>query len=183
MALTPLPGDQWDEEVDKALSRMLPRERRNPEGAGNALSVLVRHPQLTRAFLGFNVHLLFNSTLEPRERELIILRVAHRRECVYEWLHHVAMGKEVGLTDAEVEAARRNGSAPDAFDRLLLEAVDELDDKSVLSAQTWDALGERFDDRQRMDFVFTVGCYTTLALAFNSFGISPDPTAGYEGKR
>jgi hypothetical protein len=32
-------------------------------------------------------------------------------------------------------------------------------------------LGERLDDRQRMDYVFTVGCYTLLAMAFNTFGV------------
>lgn len=179
MTLTPLPGDQWDDEVDKALSRMLPRDRRNPEDAGNALAVLVRHPRLTRAFLGFNVHLLFGSTLEPRLRELAILRVAHRRDCAYEWQHHVAMGADAGLSPAEIEAARGACLAADPFDRLILAAVDELDTKSRLSEETWLALGARFDDRQRMDFVFTVGCYTTLSMAFNTFGISPDPTAGF----
>ncbi|MGY0499495.1 carboxymuconolactone decarboxylase family protein [Nocardia sp. FBN12] len=179
MGLSPLPEDQWDDEVDKALARMLPAERRNPAQAGNALSVLVRHPALTRAFLGFNVHLQFSSTLEPRLRELAILRVAHRRDCAYEWQHHAAMGRAAGLTDTDIEAARRNGTAADEFDRLVLDAVDELDEKSALSDETWTALGARLDDRQRMDFVFTVGCYATLAMAFNTFGIAPDETAGY----
>ncbi len=40
-----------------------------------------------------------------------------------------------------------------------------------LSDQTWAALGEHLNDQQRMDFVFTVGCYTLLAMAFNTFGI------------
>ncbi|MFD4459065.1 carboxymuconolactone decarboxylase family protein [Nocardia sp. NPDC058480] len=178
MALPPLPEDQWDDEVDAALSRMLPKERRNPAQAGNALSVLVRHPRLTRAFLGFNTHLLFGSTLEPRLRELAVLRVAHRRECAYEWQHHAEMGRAAGLSDAEIDAARRVGAAPDEFDRLVLDAVDELDEKSALSDETWTALGARLDDRQRMDFVFTVGCYTTLAMAFNTFGVAQDETAG-----
>ncbi|MEV0685449.1 carboxymuconolactone decarboxylase family protein [Nocardia sp. NPDC050378] len=177
MALPPLPEDQWDDDVDHALARMLPKERRNPTEAGNALSVLVNHPRLTRAFLGFNTHLLFGSTLKPRLRELAVLRVAHRRECAYEWQHHVEMGRAAGLTDAEIDAAARTGTAPDAFDRLVLDAVDELDEKSALSEQTWTALGTRLDDRQRMDFVFTVGCYTTLAMAFNTFGVAPDETA------
>lgn len=179
MGLAPLPEDQWDEEVDKALSRMLPRERRNPAAAGNALSVLVHHPRLTRAFLGFNTHLLFSSTLEPRLRELVVLRVAHRRDCAYEWQHHTEMGRAAGLTDADIDAARRVGIAADAFDRLVLAAVDELDESSALSEETWAALGGELDDRQRMDLVFTVGCYTTLAMAFNTFGIELDAKAGH----
>ena len=37
--------------------------------------------------------------------------------------------------------------------------------------ETWAALGEYLSDRQRMDFVFTVGAYAMLAMAFNTFGV------------
>jgi len=169
MRVPPLPADRWDEAVQESLAGMLPAERRNPRGAGNALSTLAHHPALTEAFLRFNVY-LFTSTLPPRVRELAILRVAHRRECAYEWTHHAEMAKREGLTDDEVDAVRR-GDAAGAFERAVLAGVDELDDKSELSDETWAALGECLDDRQRMDYIFTVGCYTTLAMAFNTFGV------------
>src|SRR5206468_286774 len=81
MRLPPLPEDRWDDRTRDALRPLLPRQRRNPEGAGPAMSTLVRHPDLTEAFLGFSVYLLFRSSLPPRVRELAILRVAHRRGC------------------------------------------------------------------------------------------------------
>jgi AhpD family alkylhydroperoxidase len=170
MRLTPLPADQWDDEVQYALKGMVPRDRQNPEGAGTALSTLVRHPDLTKAYLGFNVYLLFRSTLPARLREVAVLRVAHRRDCAYEWEHHVEMAKAEGLTDADVEAIRR-GEANDELDRLVIKATDELEDKSNLTDETWAALGEHLDERQRMDFVFTVGSYGMLAMAFNTFGV------------
>lgn len=170
MRLTPLPAEQWDDEVQLALKGMLPRDRQNPEGAGTALSTLVRHPDLTKAYLGFNVYLLFRSTLPARVREVAVLRVAHRRDCTYEWEHHVEMAKAEGLTDADVEAIR-NGEANDEFDRLILKATDELEEKSNLTDETWAELGEHLTERQRMDFVFTVGAYGMLAMAFNTFGV------------
>jgi AhpD family alkylhydroperoxidase len=175
MRLQPLPADQWDEAVQQSLSVMLPPERRNPQDASNALATFVNHPALTKAFLRFNVHLLYSSTLPARVRELAILRVAHRRDCAYEWAHHVDLAKREGISDDEIAAVRRagDGSAGDfeAFERAVLAGVDELDEKSQLSDQTWAALGERLDDRQRMDYIFTVGCYTLLAMAFNTFGV------------
>ena len=92
MRVPPLPADQWDDTVDRALAVMLPQERRNPENASNILGTFVNHPDLTKEFLKFNVHLLFNSTLPPRLRELAILRVAHRTDSKYEWVQHVKMG-------------------------------------------------------------------------------------------
>jgi hypothetical protein len=80
------------------------------------------------------------------------------------------MGKELGLTDADIEAAQ-TGQSTNAFDSALLRAVDELDEKSNLSDQTWAALGERLDEQQRMDLVFTTGNYIALAMALNTFGV------------
>ncbi len=170
MRLSPLPADQWDDAARHALSVMLPEERQNPDGAGTLLSTFVRHPKLTRAYLKFSTYLLYGSTLSPRIRELVILRVAHRRDCAYEWAHHVDMGKRVGLTDADIEAAQ-TGQSPDAFDSALLRAVDELDEKSKISDQTWAALGARLEEQQRMDLVFTIGNYIALAMALNTFGV------------
>jgi 4-carboxymuconolactone decarboxylase len=171
--LPPLPADQWDDAVDHSLSGMLPADRRNPEDAGNLLATLVRHPKLTRAFLRFNNHLLFSSTLSPRLRELVVLRVAHVTNCAYEWEHHVRMGKEEGLTDEVIEGIQR-GEAADELDRAVLLAVDELQDKASISDATWSALSEHLDERQRMDLVFTIGCYGALAMAINTFGVEPD---------
>jgi 4-carboxymuconolactone decarboxylase len=169
----PLPADKWDDDVDHALSGILSAERRNPEDAGNLLATLVRHPTLTRAFLRFNTHLLFSSTLPPRLRELAVLRVAHVHSCEYEWRHHVNMGREAGLTDADIDAIQR-GEATDGLDRAVLNAVDELGEKSAVSDATWTALSEKLDERQLMDLVFTIGCYGALAMAINTFGIEPD---------
>ncbi|HEX5252983.1 MAG TPA: carboxymuconolactone decarboxylase family protein [Mycobacterium sp.] len=169
MRLQPLPADQWDEATQQALSAMRGAD------TNNALSTLAHHPALAKAFLRFNVHLLTSSTLPARIREVAILRVAHRRQCAYEWSHHVRMAKDEGITDEQIAAVQQfgDGSAEefDAFDRAVISGVDELDEKSELSDQTWAALGERLNDQQRMDFVFTVGCYALLAMAFNTFGI------------
>ncbi|MDO3638773.1 carboxymuconolactone decarboxylase family protein [Mycolicibacterium arseniciresistens] len=173
MRLAPLPAEQWDDEVVGSLRGFLPRARQNPDGAGNAMSTMVHHPALTKAFMPLNLHLLFSSTLDPRLRELAILRVAHRRESPYEWAHHTSMAKMLGVTDDEIESVRR-GEAADDFERLVLAAVDELDDNNGLSDETWTALGERLDERQRMDLIFTVGTYNMLAMAFNTFGVQLD---------
>jgi AhpD family alkylhydroperoxidase len=174
MRLPPLPEEQWDDQVRAALAGMLPRSRRDPRGAGNALATLVRHPDLTAAFLTFNVHLLVHSTLPPRLRELAVLRVARRRGCAYEWAHHAVMAAEAGLTAAEIEAAA-TGAAEGRLEAAVLRAVDELDGDSVVSDPTWAALAEHLTERQLMDLVFTVGTYCLLAMAFNTFGVEPEP--------
>jgi len=172
--LGPLPEEQWDDRTRAALAALLPPERRNPRGAGNALATLARHPDLAAAFLPFNTRLLLRSTLPPRLRELAILRVARRSGCAYEWAHHVRIAAKAGLSAAEIEAAGRGEAAGAELDRAVLEAVDELAGGCDLSDRTWSTLAAHLDERQLMDLVFTVGAYVLLAMAFNTFGVEPE---------
>jgi AhpD family alkylhydroperoxidase len=161
--IEPVPYAEWDIE---ALSVLAPGRKLPPN---NVLGLLARHPALARAFLTFNAHLLTTSTLPARTRELAILRVAWRRRCRYEWAQHVQIARRAGITDEEI-AGIRAGAAT-----LISRAVDELDEESCLSDETYRALAAELDDRQLMDLVFTIGSYGLLAAAFNTFGVELEP--------
>src|SRR5262245_22214592 len=87
----PLPADEWDDDVHRALDGLVSDERRDPGASGNLVGTLVRHPKLARAYLRFSFYLLYSSTLPDRLRELAILRVAHRTGSEYEWFQHVKL--------------------------------------------------------------------------------------------
>lgn len=174
MRLTPLTESQWDgEDVQRALAQVLTADRRNPRDAGGAMTMLAHHPKLARLFLKFNVELLYRSALPGKLRELAILRTAYRRGCEYEWVHHVTIGKEAGLTDADIEDLQ-HGTARDELHQAVVNAADELDEDSRLSAATEAVLTKHLDEQQLMELVFTVGCYCMLAMAFNTFGVELD---------
>lgn len=175
--LAPLPDGEWTDDSRAALRSLLPAERRNPRDAGNVLSTLLRHPGLTHAYLTFNAHVLRESTLPDRVREIAVLRAAQRRGCDYLWHHHVPIAHRAGLTDAEIDGVHA-GAPADETDRLVVNAVDELHDRDAVTDATWHALGRVFDDRQRMDLVFTVGCYDLLATAVNTFEIQDEDEPG-----
>ena len=98
--IQPLDYAEWDTE---ALSVLAPGRRLPPS---NVLGLFARHPDLARAFLTFNAHLLGTSTLPPRTRELAILRIAWRRRCRYEWAQHVAIARRAGVTAEEIAQVR-----------------------------------------------------------------------------
>jgi 4-carboxymuconolactone decarboxylase len=145
--------------------------------AVNIFRTFVRHPKLLKRWLVFGNHVLFKSTLPPRERELLILRTGWRCKAEYEWGQHVIIGRATGLTDEEIERITLGPDAPgwDAFDATLLRAVDELHDDFNVSDATWRALGDRYDTQQLMDLVFAVGQYTLVSMALNTFGVQLDP--------
>ena len=145
-------------------------------------ATLVRHPKLLKRWTVFGNHVLSKSTLPPREREILILRIGWLCKAVYEFSAHVRIGKQTGLGDEEI---RRITEGPDAkgwsaFDASLVRAADELHDDAFLGQATWDALAERYDTQQMMDVVFTVGQYNMVSMALNSLGIQPeDPWEGW----
>jgi alkylhydroperoxidase family enzyme len=173
LRLTPLPAEEWDERARAALASLIPAERANPSGAGNVLSTLVRHPDLTRAYLPFNAYLLRNSTLSPRVREVALLRVVYRSDCGYLWSHHLPIAAQAGLS-AEDIGAIRSGDCPEPLDQVVVRAVDDLTAYSTITQSTWDELGRVFSDQQRMDLVFTIGGYFLLAMAVNTFGVQDE---------
>src|SRR5207244_5503635 len=97
-----------------------------PQGL-DALGLLARHPELTRAYHGCNGHVLFASTLSPRDRELLILRVASVRQAEYEWAQHVVQAGDAGLTAAEIARVAEGPAAAGcaALDAATATAVDE----------------------------------------------------------
>jgi AhpD family alkylhydroperoxidase len=176
------PGD-WPEEMRSALAPLRPSGARHapprrdgrPKGL-NVLGLLARHPALARAYNTFNGHVLFDTTLTERQRELVVLRVAAVRRCDYEWRQHAVMAGDVGLSPDEVAAIAEGPDAPrwDATDSAVLRAVDELVADATVSDTTWRALAEALSTEQLMDLVFTIGCYDLLAMAFNGFRLPLD---------
>ena len=146
LRLAPLPDEEWDDQARAAVAALLPPERANARDAGNVLATMVRHPDLTRSYLKFNAYLLMDSTLSARVREIALLRTVHLRDCHYLWSHHVPIAERAGLTAAEI-AAIRDGTVADDQDRLVVRAVDELDENTTISDLTWAELGRHFDDR------------------------------------
>ncbi len=182
--IEPLPLEQWPEEMRGALAALRPPEPRHPvpERRGdrpkalNALGTLARYPALTQAFNTFNGHALYATTLSPRQRELLVLRVAALRRCEYEWAQHAVLAADVGLTAEEIDRISRGPAEPgwSKLESAMLSAVDELLEQAMVSDSTWAILAAELDERQLMDLVFTVGAYEVLAMAFQSFGVDLD---------
>ena len=161
-------------------AEMWPRYERDG-GVPNIFATLINHPKLMKRWTVFGNHVLYKSTLPPRDRELLILRTGYRWQAAYEWSAHARIGREVGLTDDEISRVAEGPEAPgwDSFDAALLRAADELTSDAFIGDQTWEALSERYDTHQLMDVVFTVGQYTLVSMALNTLGVQLEE--GMEG--
>src|SRR3954463_13935960 len=70
----------------------------------NIFRTLAHAETAFRPFLRFGGAVLGEMELDPIVRELAILTVAKEAEAEYEWVQHVAIGKAVGVSDAQIKA-------------------------------------------------------------------------------
>jgi 4-carboxymuconolactone decarboxylase len=145
--------------------------------ANHVIQTFAQHPALTKPFLAFNRHLLNTSTLPVRLRQIAILRVAWTRRAEYMWASHMRFSLALGFSPEDFEAVKGGAESSrwSEAERAVLRAVEQLRDQSDLDDAAWADLARHFDRRQLMDFLFTVGTYILLALAFNAMRIELEP--------
>ncbi len=147
----------------------------------NIFRTLANHPKLASRWFVFGNHILSQSTLPPRDREILILRIGWLCQSEYEWAQHVRIGKRAGLDEGDIAGIK---AGPDvdgwtAHERCLVQAADELRGDAFLADATWAGLAESYTQEQMMDLVFTCGQYMLVSMALNSFGVQLDD--GLEG--
>ncbi len=144
--------------------------------ANNALRTLLRVPELAEAVMPYTTYLTNETSISPRHRELLILRIAWLYGNENLWAEHAPRARVYGLDDA---AIRRIAEGPDAsgwerFDATLLRLADQQFRNSSTTNATWKALSERYDLFNIVDAIETVNHFTTLSIYYNSLGIQPD---------
>ena len=142
----------------------------------NLFLTLGRHRRLFRGWLRFAARLMPAGRLPRRETELVILRVAHLRQCRYELDHHAHLARRAGVTGDDVARVQR-GTHHDGWsprERAMLEAVDSLHEHGDLTDDRWTALRTHLDDREAIELVVLVGHYEMLATVIDTLRIQPD---------
>jgi alkylhydroperoxidase family enzyme len=143
----------------------------------NIFRTLAHAPKALARFLEWGGYVLSRrNSLPAREREIVILRTGFLCRSGYEFTQHTRIGLQAGLTEAEITAIKRGADAPGwtAAEQALIRACDELHGDQFIGDPTWAALSDHFDQKQRMDVVFTVGQYTQVSMMLNSFGVQLD---------
>jgi 4-carboxymuconolactone decarboxylase len=163
--LAPLPPSQWPPELDSI--------RQSLGVPLNIHNIMAHHAGLTRAWMPFRNHIVADSSLEARHRELLILRTAVNCDAAYEWAHHVVRGHEAGLSDDEIQRVRNDPGSPQwpPAERLLLQAADECYRDFEIGELCLDGLDKHFNECQQLDIITTVGMYMTLATLIKTYKV------------
>lgn len=127
---------------------------------------LVHSPGAARAFHGLGNYIRHGSKLDPRLRELAILQVGWLARSPYEWSHHVRLGLDFGVSEADIQAliddTAGNSTALDALTRQVLGAARDLTNEGTISDASFAALRQVLGDEQVVDLIITVAFYSAV---------------------
>jgi 4-carboxymuconolactone decarboxylase len=154
----------------------LVRRRTKQAADFNVFLVLARLGRIFPAHSIFLSQLLGKTKLTAAEKELIVLRVAWRLGCAYEYTHHHHMARQLGVSITLIDAAATdNLSTLDQRTTALLLAADELLAEHKLTGDTWAALTHQVTPDTALELCMFVGHYVMVAGIINTVGVQPEP--------
>jgi len=127
----------------------------------------------------------YETSLEQKQTEMVILMTAQHHSCASEWAIHVHEAREAGLEEPVIrslEHATRPqfGSARDGW---LYAFADELLRDSKVSDKTYWATQREFGDQGLVDITSIVGYYSYSAMTTNVFELDHEAESNAQDHR
>jgi alkylhydroperoxidase family enzyme len=141
----------------------------------NLTRMLLHCPvEMVKSFLDFA--LSFRSgNLEPKIRELVILRMATLRGSSYELKHHLPAAKMAGLSEEEISAI--TSAQPSGLDQklsVMIQLVDDCSQLGKVSDSSFQKAFKIFSMPEIAEATLLAGLYEMLACFLKSMGVDLD---------
>lgn len=154
----------------------------------SVFQVLLKSPNTARALNDLLNALLWRSNLDPKLRELVILRLGWKTGSVYEWTQHWRFAKGIGMQEETLLAVRdwKNARGLSPAERAVLAATDDTIDSGTISEATWKecTLNIPGGEAALIDLVISIGNWRMFSSLLRSLrvpledGVTPWPPDG-----
>ncbi len=123
--------------------------------------------------------LRFETSIERRLLEIVIITVGAWWKAEFEWWAHAQMAREHGVSDAVVDAIGRGEDPPfEAQDERTVHALArQLTQTGRVDDATYRAARELLGDAGLVELVSLCGYYTTVSFLLNAFDVPLPPGA------
>jgi 4-carboxymuconolactone decarboxylase len=157
----PLPSDdELDPQQRETLAQLAPL---------NVFRMVAGAPRAFRPFMELGAAVL-STALDARRREIAVLRVAHATQATYEWVQHEQLARNVGVTDAEIDAIRTEGQVTslDEECNLICRVADEVSLDVRLSDDALEQIIDRYGPREAAELILLVSYYNMVSRFLES---------------
>ena len=162
-----MPAVSLIEEPTPELKEFYERIERTSQGLGvlNVFKTMAHSPDLMQSWWSMMALLFSRLKLDPRLRELAILRLFQLRRCAYGYAHHVRIGKQAGITDEQI-AAMADYAGSDLFsdlDKQVLEYTDAVTNLEDRSKELAAGLREHLSEQEVVELTFCIANWNLMA--------------------
>lgn len=164
-----LEKDQMHSDLQSMFQNMEERGRK----VLNIFKVLAHCPDVGRGALRLGNAILFKGKVDPRLRELAILRVGDLLKANYEWTQHVGVALRVGVPQEQIDALP-DWSSSKVFndqERAVLQYTDELTEKVRVADSTFQAVRAFLSEEQTVELTVAIGYYGMISRILESLQI------------
>lgn len=164
----PLPGDdELPDDIRRALGNLPPL---------NVFRAVAAVPASFRPFLELGGSLLAGSEIDAKNRELAILAVARETGAGYEWAQHEQLARNVGVSDAEIEAiSAQDPGGLDPDGALILRAATEISRDVRISDEALAQVVERWGEPGAAELILCISYYNMVSRFLESTGVEIEP--------
>ncbi len=135
----------------------------------NVFRMVAGAPRAVRPFMALGGAVL-STALDARRREIAVLRVAHATKAPYEWAQHEQLARNVGVTDAEIDAIGREEPVSSLDDEcnLICRVADEVTRDVRLSDEALEQIIDRYGPREAAELILLVSYYNMVSRFLES---------------
>jgi 4-carboxymuconolactone decarboxylase len=171
--MPPLPADKMTDAQRKAAEEMIAGPRKGVKGP---FVPLLRSPELMDRLQKVGEYLRFQSSLEQRISEFIMLVVSREWTQHFEWFVHVPLGRKAGTSEDTI-AALAEGRRPTDMredEEIAYDFCEELFRTKGVSETTYRRTVKKFGENGVIDMIGVAGYFTTVSMVMN-VAHSPPP--------
>lgn len=171
--MPPLPAGKMTAAQRKAAEEMIAGPRKGVKGP---FVPLLRSPELMDRLQKVGEYLRFQSSLEQRISELIMLIVSRKWTQQFEWFVHVPLGRKAGISGDTI-AALAEGRRPSGMsegEEVAYDFCEELLRTKGVSETTYRHAVMKFGENGVIDMIGVAGYFTTVSMVMN-VAHSPPP--------
>ncbi len=131
----------------------------------------------SQGFLALGGAILRGNDLDPKLREIAILRVGLLGKAGYEVHQHTRVARKAGLSDAKIAALEvgADTAALDDTEKLVLEFTDKVFHDLKAPDELFDRVSARFGHRQTAQLVLVIGFYMLVSRFLENFEVDIEP--------
>lgn len=135
------------------------------------INAWLRSPALCDKAQKLGAFCRFESSIDARLREFVILIVARRWSAQIEWWAHHPLAMKAGLDPAIADAvmARRRPGFANRDEEIVYDFCNELLDTHQIGDATYQTMLDTFGEAMTVEFVALLGYYTSVAMILNTF--------------